>query len=177
MANPYHHAVSSARKHGGAPEDYQAIHDWFDATKAHVPGPAHRAMRHHSEGIALMESIFGPALTVQTGIRCSNCRAVSRTRETPKVWQSPRHEDYCEAGLLETLYKQVPVRWIGEQHVLEDFGWIPTMQDFLMHLSVQPWMVKGSRRLSVELERMEANVQEAERLAQESERLTRNLEA
>jgi hypothetical protein len=30
MAHPYHHAVSSARKFGGTPADYQSIHDWFD---------------------------------------------------------------------------------------------------------------------------------------------------
>jgi hypothetical protein len=30
MAHPFHHAVSSARKFGGVPADYQAIHDWFD---------------------------------------------------------------------------------------------------------------------------------------------------
>jgi hypothetical protein len=35
MAHPWHHAVSSARRHGGAPEDYLAIHEWFDASKAH----------------------------------------------------------------------------------------------------------------------------------------------
>src|SRR3954462_15997474 len=29
-----HHAVSSARKHGGEPEDYLAVHEWFDASKA-----------------------------------------------------------------------------------------------------------------------------------------------
>ena len=35
MANPYHHSVSSSKKYGGTPEDYQAIHDWFDDTKSH----------------------------------------------------------------------------------------------------------------------------------------------
>jgi hypothetical protein len=30
MAHPYHHAVRSARLFGGRPEDYLAIHDWFD---------------------------------------------------------------------------------------------------------------------------------------------------
>jgi len=30
MAHPLHHAESSARKFGGDPSDYQAIHDWFD---------------------------------------------------------------------------------------------------------------------------------------------------
>ena len=33
MAHSYHHAVSSARKWGGVPEDYLAIHTWFDKSK------------------------------------------------------------------------------------------------------------------------------------------------
>jgi len=30
MAHPWHHAVSSARKYGGKPEDYLEIHSWLD---------------------------------------------------------------------------------------------------------------------------------------------------
>ena len=36
MAHPLHHAESSARKFGGVPSDYQAVHDWFDASKEHL---------------------------------------------------------------------------------------------------------------------------------------------
>ena len=56
MAHPYHHAVHSARLFGGAPEDYLAIHDWFDESKAHFADLRHRALRHHSEGIFLCQS-------------------------------------------------------------------------------------------------------------------------
>lgn len=35
----------------------------------------------------------------------------------------------------------IPVRDIGEQHIIEDFdGFIPTPQDFLRHMEVKPWM-------------------------------------
>jgi hypothetical protein len=34
MAHPLRHAESSARKFGGKPEDYLAIHNWFDESKA-----------------------------------------------------------------------------------------------------------------------------------------------
>ena len=50
MANPYHHSVSSSKKYGGTPEDYQAIHDWFDDTKSHYAFQNHRALKHHSLG-------------------------------------------------------------------------------------------------------------------------------
>lgn len=59
MATPYHHAVSSAKKHGGTWEQYIHIHNWFDETKAWVGDIRHRAFRHHSEGIFECEQKFG----------------------------------------------------------------------------------------------------------------------
>lgn len=38
--------------------------------------------------------------------------------------------------------KPVPTRSIGEQHVQDDLGWIPTLKDWLCHLEIQPWMTK-----------------------------------
>ena len=67
MAHPYHHALSSVRKWGGQVEDYLPIHNWFDSTKAHMADFRHRALRHHAEGIFLMESIFG--MTLENGGR------------------------------------------------------------------------------------------------------------
>ena len=34
----------------------------------------------------------------------------------------------------------VPVRYVGEQHVKEDLGRIPTVQDWLTQISPQRWM-------------------------------------
>jgi len=36
--------------------------------------------------------------------------------------------------------KQIPVRYLGEQHVREDLGRIPTAQDWLAQLRPQRWM-------------------------------------
>lgn len=52
--------------------------------------------------------------------------------------------------------RTVPIRAIGEQHVLEDMGRIPTPQDWLKNMPLEAWMVKGARRLSDELEKEEA---------------------
>jgi len=41
--------------------------------------------------------------------------------------------------------REVPVRWIGEQHVREDCGFIPSVQDWLGELPVKEWMVRGAR--------------------------------
>lgn len=38
--------------------------------------------------------------------------------------------------------KQVPVRFIGEQHVMEDLGWIPTIKDYLEQMNQAGWMFK-----------------------------------
>jgi hypothetical protein len=36
--------------------------------------------------------------------------------------------------------KQVPVRYVGEQHVKEDLGRIPTAQDWLLQIKAHRWM-------------------------------------
>lgn len=41
--------------------------------------------------------------------------------------------------------KVVPVRWVGEQHVKEDLGRIPSVQDWLENLMPQPWMRRSGR--------------------------------
>lgn len=41
--------------------------------------------------------------------------------------------------------KEVSVRDIGEQHILEDFGmkYIPTAQDYLQEIEIKDWMNNG----------------------------------
>lgn len=67
MAHSYHHALSSTKRFGGTPQDYQAIHDWFDETKAHEPTFRHRALRHHTQGIFECEKVFGVTITNSDG--------------------------------------------------------------------------------------------------------------
>ena len=110
MAHPLQHAQSSAKKFGGKPEDYIAVHAWSDESKAFFADFRHRALRHHAEGIFLCERIFGAAITNSDG-------------------------------------KQVPVRLIGEQHVKEDLGWIPSAQDWLSQIQPQRWMYGQRRRV------------------------------
>ena len=55
MAHCYHHALSSVQKWGGAPEDYLALHQWFDEPSKHITADfRHRALRHHAEGIFML---------------------------------------------------------------------------------------------------------------------------
>jgi hypothetical protein len=108
MAHPLFHAQSSVRKYGGSVGDYQAIHDWFDESKAFLADVRHRALRHHSEGIFLCEKLFGTSIVNSDG-------------------------------------REIPVRFIGEQHVLEDLGRIPTAADWLQEMPIRPWMATGSK--------------------------------
>lgn len=114
MATPYHHAVSSAKKHGGTWEQYVHIHNWFDETKAWVGDIRHRAFRHHSEGIFECEQKFG---IVQ------------------------------EIVLTDGTFKNVPTRVIGEQHVQEDCGFIPSAKQYFDNFKPVKWMLKVGERL------------------------------
>jgi hypothetical protein len=102
--HPHHHAMTTVKRWGGKPEDYAAIHDWFDATKEQLADVRHRALRHHAQGIFEAERVFGRVIVNSDG-------------------------------------RQVPVRYIGEQHVKEDCGGrIPTVADWLCEIRMQPWM-------------------------------------
>ena len=109
MTHTYYHARSSARLFGGEPEDYQAIHDWFDATKESFCDFRHRALRHHAEGVFECERVFGVTVVNSAG-------------------------------------KQVPVRYIAEQHVMEDCGGrVPSLADWLSRIEPAPWMARGTK--------------------------------
>lgn len=47
----------------------------------------------------------------------------------------------------------VPVRYIGEQHVQEDLGRIPTLADWFRQISPEPWMLGRGKDLEKELEK------------------------
>jgi hypothetical protein len=86
------------------PDEYLALHQFLDASKAHMADFRHRALRHHSEGVYLLEKTFGPTITLSTG-------------------------------------RVLPVRFIGEQHVMEDLGRIPTVADWLGRIQPESWML------------------------------------
>jgi len=67
VSHAHYHCQSSVRKFGGQPEDYAAIHDWFDATKEMFGDFRHRALRHHSQGIYECERQFGRTIINSDG--------------------------------------------------------------------------------------------------------------
>jgi hypothetical protein len=67
MSKPYVHAVSSARKWGGEPEDYLPIHNLMDSSKSAIADSRHRALTHTSWFLWILEQIFGVTLTNSAG--------------------------------------------------------------------------------------------------------------
>ena len=53
--------------------------------------------------------------------------------------------------------KKVPTRWVGEQHVKESLGHIPSLQDWLRCLRPEPWMGR-TPKLEAELEGLPEDV-------------------
>ena len=56
--------------------------------------------------------------------------------------------------MLETVFgptltlsggKVIPTRWVGEQHVKEDLGFIPSFADWMRAIRPLPWMGRGGR--------------------------------
>lgn len=108
---PYYHAVITAKRYGGLPEDYIEIHDFFDSSKQCLPDVRHRALLHSSFGIFILERVFGTTITNSDG-------------------------------------KSVCVRDIGEDHVMQDMGFIPTVEWWLKDLPIEPRMMgKQGRKL------------------------------
>jgi hypothetical protein len=120
MAHSYHHAVSSARKFGGKPEDYQPVHDFLDGSKRIIADFRHRAMLHHAEGCWAAEALFGVTITNSDG-------------RTVPVRLIADREDVGLVGI--------------QQHIAEDLGHIPSFADWVRCIRPEPWMGRIGTKL------------------------------
>jgi hypothetical protein len=64
---------------GGEVSDYLILHAWFDQSKSIAADFRHRALRHHAEGIFILETLWGQTLTLSTG------------RVIPTRWAGEQH--------------------------------------------------------------------------------------
>lgn len=72
MSKPWIHAVSSARRFGGVPEDYIEIHNLMDSSKSTIADSRHRALTHTSWFIGfILEKVFGTVITNSAGKQVS----------------------------------------------------------------------------------------------------------
>lgn len=161
MSTAIHHAMSSAKKFGGEPEDYLRVHEFFDQFKNQDWHFAHRVVLHHTGGIEIAEQVFGPTIRVKTHARKEK-KDLSDEREeiavTMAALESLEPNNTNQSILLslegklqdikmrEKFHtKNIPVRWIGEQHMNEDFGFVPTPADWTRSLKqnqgCEAWML------------------------------------
>jgi hypothetical protein len=59
-------------------------------------------------------------------------------------------EELFGRTLVNSAGKEVMVRDVAEQHVLEDLGFIPSLSDWLREMPGQPWMA-GLRKQPIEV--------------------------
>lgn len=111
MAHSWHHAVSSARRFGGRPEDYLPVHDWLDGSKLIVADFRHRALRHHAEGCFAAEALFGAALTNAAGVAVP-VRLVAERHIREDLGRVP--------GFADWVRRIRPEPWMGRTGRLED---------------------------------------------------------
>lgn len=77
--------------------------------------------------------------------------------ESKKIIADPRHRALRHHAedifMLETIFgvtirngddRDIPVRLIGEQHVTEDLGRIPSFADWARLIQPMPWMLRGN---------------------------------
>lgn len=111
--NPWTHAGNAARKFGGAASDYHPIEHWFDSLKPHLGDIRHRMILHNAWGVGLAESLFGDLKVSIGGVI------------------------YREPFITNSDRVSVFVRDIAQQHVLEDMGRIPSLDEVFKDVAVE----------------------------------------
>jgi hypothetical protein len=101
---PMLHALVSAKKFGGKPEDYMKVHDFIDSSKAHMPDVRHRALLHSSFGIYMVEQVFGHELENSEGLMVQ-IRDIAEEHVLSDLGFIPTVQDY---------FKHMPIQnWFG----------------------------------------------------------------
>lgn len=147
MAHSYHHAVSSAKRFGGDPDEYLALHNFLDSSKATWGDQRHRAALHHNFGIFVAEEVVGR----QEEVRLLR-EALAKVPRWIQRLCGVREPVDRPVTLTLRNGRQIPIRLLAEQHVIEDCGFIPSLQEYLAEMPRKPWMYRGAAKLSVILD-------------------------
>jgi hypothetical protein len=143
MAHAHHHAISSAKRFGGSADDYLPIHNFLDATKSAWADHRHRAVLHHSYGIFLTEQTIG----LQEEVRLLR-RLIERIPRWLRSLLRIQLPNATPVVIRTSSGREVPIRVIAEQHIIEDCGFVPSLEDYLGEMPTQSWMVRGAVKLS-----------------------------
>lgn len=135
MAKPEIHSKSSARRFGGTWEDYVEIHKLMDSSKGAIADNRHRALTHNAWFLS---------------------EIVERIKFTNSTPCKPDGRFYT---IINSDGKEISVREIAEQHVLEDFGmrFIPSAQDYIQEMEMKSWMNNGMGESPTSFKKIESN--------------------
>lgn len=135
MAKPEIHAKSSAKRFGGTWEDYVEIHKLMDSSKGAMADNRHRALTHNAWFIS---------------------EIIERVKFQNSTSCKPDGRFYT---IINSDGKEISVREIAEQHVLEDFGmrFIPSAQDYLQEMEMKAWMNNGVGGSPTSFKKIESN--------------------
>ncbi len=140
MSKPYIHAKTAAKRFGGDETPFLEISNFLDSSKAHIADSRHRALLHHSFGCFLAEKVFGTNFErLRQLAEHFNWSLVEV--EAILAWKKECTEN--GVNIKNSLGKEVSIREIAEQHVIEDYGFIPSVQDYLVEMNLTPWMENG----------------------------------
>lgn len=105
--NSWLHAVSSANKFGGTPEEHLPIHEWLDSSKTVIADVRHRSMYHHSKGIWDAQLIFGRTITVQVNGKDKRIpvRLIAELHVEQDLGWIPSPKDYIDGMIVK--------KWMG----------------------------------------------------------------
>ncbi len=143
MSKPYIHAQIQSKRFGGVPEDYMAINQFMDSSKAAIPDNRHRIFFHSAFGIFTVEKLFGQDYKKLQSLKEKYALSDEAVAEIEQYANHVRSNDVNT--IKNANGKLVSVRDIAEDHVLCDYAnkFIPSAQDFIEHMSFEPWMQNG----------------------------------
>lgn len=132
---PYIHARSTVKRYGGKVEDFLPIHDFMDSTKSAHASVKHRAIFHSAFGAFVVEKVFGhltkfwkKELPPEVQLEVLNLKS--------QIENLQKQIDQLE----EPYVGHVSTRDIAEQHIIEDLGLLPSLDDYLSAMEIQEWM-------------------------------------
>ncbi len=152
---PIIHAKSSVKRFGGKTEDYIEIHNMMDSSKSSFSDNRHRAIFHHSFGTFVMEKLFGVDYNFLDSIKEKHNMSDDMVSDILELLNKSRSSK--STTIINSDGKEVSVRDVAEQHILEDFNTrlIPSISDYLQEIEYKDWIQNGIKGVPTSAERIE----------------------
>jgi hypothetical protein len=148
---PWIHCQNSVRRHGGAPSDYQLIHNFLDSSKAHHADMRHRAIFHNSMGPYVAELIFG--IPHQELDAAAERFSWSEEEKRMVLYLIGLSKTSQVTSFKNSDNKTIQIRDIAEDHIMEDLGRIPSVSEYLDLLPLDPCFRRPQQSYTIKIEK------------------------